>query len=192
MRMSVGQRPRPWVVFGCGATIETAFLPQRLFDLRSDFEIRVGTALSERAMDFVTLLTMQAICGDGLVYHRDNQLSHDGTPLHIVLRAIDLLVLYPATPRIIAECALGIIRCPVTRSFAFLDKDRILVAPTLHPAVDHRLYEPHLLRLMSLGCELVDNANRFVSWYEVRARVLARLSPAMRSPTEPIAMLPTD
>lgn len=169
-------RDKPWIVVASGATIETAFLPNRLLDLQVDFEITVTAALSPAALDFVAPIPLAAITG-GPVYHDNAQLdAASGAPLHAVLCEADLLVVYPASARMIAQCALGIVECAPTRLFAFMDKSKIVVAPALHPVMDRRLYDPHFETLRSLGCELLPTTDGLVCWADVVKHVEARLS----------------
>lgn len=169
-------RDNPWLIVAAGATLETSFLPNRLLDLQVDYEVSVTAALSGAARDFVAPIPLAAVTG-GPVYHDNAQLdAASGAPLHAVLCQADLLVLYPASARIIAQCALGIIECAPTRLFAFMDKSKVVVAPALHPAMDRRLYEPHFETLRSLGCEVLPAADGHVSWADVVSHVSSRLS----------------
>ena len=86
-----------------------------------------------------------------------------------------MLVVAPATPRILVECAQGSITCPVTRLFAFTDKARVIVAPALHPRLDPRVYRPHVAALRELGCTVVGGDDLFASFADVKAELARRL-----------------
>lgn len=165
----------PHVVFAAGGALETAFLPQRLFDLRADFAVRVSVALSPGALDFVTETAIGAVAG-APPYLQNREMDPSGLPRHVVLAEADWLVLVPATARIVAECALGIVSCPVTRLFAFFPKDKVCVAPAIHPKMDLRVYSPYLTRLRQLGCAVVGGADAFASWADVQGFVAPKLS----------------
>lgn len=164
----------PHVVFAAGGALETAFLPQRLFDLRADHRVALTVALSAGALDFVTPTAMSAVAGS-TVYLASTELDPAGVPRHLRLAEAHMLVVYPATARIVAECALGIVSCTVTRLFAFFPKDRVCIAPAIHPKMDARIYAPHLARLRELGCAVVGGEDAFASW----ADVLAHVTPAL-------------
>lgn len=180
----------PWVVFAAGGALETAFLPKRIFDLRADRLLRTSVAVSRGALEFVTKVAMAAVSG-GPIYEASAELDGHGVPLHTRLSEADLLVLHPATGRILAESALGIVSCAVTRLFAFTPKDRIVVAPALHPNMDRRIYDEHLKRLRGLGCTVLGGEDAFASWAEVESHIVARLSLAKR-PTSPRPVLLSD
>jgi hypothetical protein len=85
------------------------------------------------------------------------------------------VILYPATPRIISQAALGQITCPVTRVFAFTPKPRIIIAPFLHPDLDTQIYEPHLEALRALGCSVLQHDGKSSPWRQVAAGIGAAL-----------------
>lgn len=158
---------KPWVVIGAGATIETSFLPWRIFELTSDFSIKVSICLSKDASHFVKPIPLQTITGSP-VYQRVTQLDANGVPLHRVFCHAERLVVWPATARIIAEAALGLTTCAVTRMIAFMPKYRVVIAPAIHPEMDRRVYAPHLARLTELGCVVLGGDDLFASWADVR------------------------
>jgi len=162
------------VVFAAGGALETAFLPKRLFDLRADHHVRLSVALSSGALDFVTVPAMSAVVG-APAYTTNADLDGTGVPRHLRLAEADWLVVHPATARVVAECALGIVSCPVTRLFAFFPKDRVCIAPAIHPRMDLRLYAPHLARLRELGCAVVGGDDAFASWSDVRGFLSTKL-----------------
>ena len=144
-------------------------------DLRADYEVRLWSAVSERALDFVTPMALGAVC-ENTVYRSNDQLASDRRPLHVVARDADALVLHPATARIIAQCALGEVTCAVTRLFAFTPKDRVVVAPAIHPYLERSIYEPHVRRLRDLGCTVLGGDDLFASWADVRDHLCERLA----------------
>ncbi|MGE0708193.1 MAG: flavoprotein [Planctomycetota bacterium] len=167
------------VVFAAGGVLETAFLPYRLLNLQVDYGLRLRVAASPSALEFATRTALHAVTG-AEVYHQNSQFDRDGLPLHLALKDTPLLVLYPATARILAQCATGVVSCPVTRLFAFVPKERVLVAPALHPEMDLRLYRDHARRLAELGCEVLGlgaegAAELAPTWRELSERVAARM-----------------
>jgi len=58
-------------------------------------------------------------------------------------------------PGIIAECALGIVSCPVTRCFSFAVKSRVVFVPYIHPRMSPILYREHVQVIRSMGCAVV-------------------------------------
>jgi phosphopantothenoylcysteine synthetase/decarboxylase len=167
--------PRPWVVFASGATIETAMLPYHLLRLSTDFGLRLSAAISPGAKDFVTLPVLGALTR-GVVYHENTQTDPgSGLPIHLVWNQADLLVLYPASARILAQCAQGEITCAVTRLFAFMPKTRIVVAPSLHPEMERSLYQGHVSILKGIGCTVLAEADYWASWRDVEDAVVEAL-----------------
>jgi phosphopantothenoylcysteine synthetase/decarboxylase len=164
-----------WVVVAAGGVLETALLPYNLLHLVSCVDITVSTAISPAAQKFVTETALYSITKK-VVYH-ENQLFDPltGKPLHLAYSESDLLVLYPATARIIAQCAIGEVTCPVTRLFAFTPKDKILIAPAIHSRMDTRIYKPHLKRLQDLGCHVLsqpqDDSSPFSLWSEIELTI---------------------
>ncbi len=182
----------PWIVLAAGGALETAFLPKRVFDLRADYAVRTSIALSPGALDFVTLTAIAATSG-GAAYHANDQLDADGVPLHLRWSEADLLVVFPATARVLAESALGIVRCAVTRLVAFTPKERILFAPAIHPQMDRRLYADHVAKLVALGCAIVGDETLFAAWGEVERAIVERLSLTQRPRSaEPIVLTALD
>lgn len=159
--------PPPWLVVAAGGTVETSFLPQRLFNYLADFSVRVTVALSPGARDFVTTTALAAITGEP-VYTRGRQLDASQRPLHLALAEADRLLLCPASARIVASCALGLVTCPVTRLFAFIPPARVIVSPAIHPAMDRSVYAAHLATLRNRGCTVLGGDDLFASWQNVR------------------------
>jgi len=152
---SSGRRP---ITVAAGGTIETALLPYHIVHLLKFLPVIVRVALSSSAQRFVTPLALEGITRQP-VYTDIIQLdAMTHLPLHM-LYAEGPVVLYPASPRILAECALGIVSCPVTQVFAFADKASVLICPALHPRCTKWLYEDHLRRLETLGCTVLGVTN---------------------------------
>jgi phosphopantothenoylcysteine decarboxylase / phosphopantothenate---cysteine ligase len=179
-----------WIVVAAGGVIETSLLPYNLVHLRSCVDITVSTAISPAAEKFVTSTALQAITKN-LVY-QEQQLFDPLTnkPLHIAYSEADLLILYPATARIIAQCALGEVTCPVTRLFAFTPKERILIAPAIHSRMDKRIYYPHLNKLQELGCHVLNQHQEedalYSLWSHIELKIAEmleaeKLAPSTRS-----------
>lgn len=145
----------PPVTIASGGAIETALLPYRLVHLLQHLnDLEVRAALSPRAEDMVSSLALEALTHNP-VYVEDSRLNpRTGRPFHLDY-ADGVVVMYPATARMIAQCALGIIACPATRVFAFAEKQRVVVCPALHPRMDAGLYADHVKRLASLGCRVI-------------------------------------
>jgi phosphopantothenoylcysteine decarboxylase/phosphopantothenate--cysteine ligase len=166
---------RPWIVIASGAALETSLLPYHIVNLIAHYDLDVSVALSPNALEFVTPLALQAITKRH-VYVSNTQLdSRTSEPLHLVCARADLVILYPATPRIISQAALGQITCPVTRVFAFTPKPRIIIAPFLHPDLDTQIYEPHLEALRALGCSVLQHDGKSSPWRQVAAGIGAAL-----------------
>ncbi|MBX3230977.1 MAG: hypothetical protein KIT84_36570 [Labilithrix sp.] len=165
----------PTVVLAAGGSLETAMLPQRLLYLRADYGVEVRAAVSAGALEFVTRTALMGVTGS-FVYEPDTRFAPgSAVPVHLSLADADLLVLHPATARVLSQCALGEVTCPVTRLFAFSAKDRILVAPAIHPRMDRRIYEPHVARLRDLGCEVLGGPDLWATWHDAETRIVARL-----------------
>lgn len=161
-------------VIASGGTIETALLPGRVLFLRADFGLDVSLALSSGAREFVTLTAMRAVSGRE-VYHDNGQFDAAGVPLHLALARAEALVVYPATARILAECAAGSVTCPVTRLVAFTPFERIAIAPAVHAQMDPRPYREHLARLADFGCTVLGGDDLHADWAAVQSWLVARL-----------------
>jgi phosphopantothenoylcysteine synthetase/decarboxylase len=179
------------IVVAAGGAIETALLPYNLVHLLSCVDIAVSAAISPSAEKFVTETALHAITKK--VVYREDQLFDPltGKPLHLAYSEADLLVLYPATGRIIAQCALGEITCPVTRLFAFTPKERILIAPAIHPRMDKRIYQPHLDKLNDLGCYVLQGQDDspYSLWSQVELKVAEMLeAERLATPTKALTL----
>lgn len=164
-----------WIVFAAGGSIETALLPYRLLYFRADYGVALSAAASPGALEFVTRTSLAAVTGDP-VYDADARFDPGSArPAHLSLSEADRLVVYPATARILAQCALGEITCPVTRLFAFTPKDRVVVAPAIHARMDARLYEGHVDRLRSVGCAVLGDRSLATTWAEIEEHLAAEL-----------------
>jgi len=169
----------PWIVIAAGGTLETALLPYHLIHLKSFFEIDVSVAVSPAALNFVTETALKAITGMP-VYHEELRFDPiTGKPLHLRYSEANLLVIYPASARILVQCALGEITCPVTRLFSFSPKERILISPALHPRMDPQIYHRHLKKLRNLGCTVLGTSTGINSshspWPQVEHEIAERL-----------------
>lgn len=161
-------------VIASGGTIETALLPGRVLFLRADFGVDVRLALSPGALEFMTLTAARAVTGRE-VYHQNAQFDAGGAPMHLALAQAEALVVYPATARILAECAAGSVTCPVTRLVAFTPFDRVAIAPAVHAQMDPRPYRRHLERLAELGCTVLGGDDLHADWATVKGWLVARL-----------------
>lgn len=144
------------VVIAAGGAIETALLPSHLARLspwRDLFDIQM--VLSDGGARLVSADALRAITRMPVHDSADLVDPQCNEPFHISLSRSALLVVFPATARIIAAMALGIVECPVTRIFAFFDKSNVLVTPYLHPAMSVELYRPHLATLERIGTKLI-------------------------------------
>lgn len=168
-----------WVVIAAGGVIETALLPYNLLHLISCVDIHISTAISPSAQKFVTETALYAITKKA-VYHESQIFDPlTGKPLHLDYSESDLLILYPATARIISQCALGEVTCPVTRLFAFTPKNKILIAPAIHSRMDMRIYQPHLQKLQDLGCNVLnqsqDDSSPYSLWSSIELKIAEML-----------------
>lgn len=168
----------PSLVFGLGGTIETAFVPLRLFELLADYAVESGVALTREAETFVSPVALEGLTGRAP--YRGNAQFEAGVPVHLSWAEALLLVIVPGTARLLTECAGGSITCPVTRLFAFTDKARIVFAPALHPRFDLRIYRPQLERLRELGVTVLGGEDGHADWAELRQVLLERLQPPRR------------
>lgn len=174
---------KPSVVVAAGASIETALLPYKLFHLRAHIPVDLHVALTPRSLDFVTVAALKAITGNE-VYLHNTQFGDSGLPRHLILSSCKALVIYPATPRLVAECALGIVSCAVTRIFAFSDKHRVIMVPFIHPQMEKRLYLGHLQILSEVGCTILDQSPGTDSWQTVEERLSAQLGVPINVPSD--------
>jgi phosphopantothenoylcysteine synthetase/decarboxylase len=171
---------KPFVVIAASGVIETALLPYHLVHLKAHYNLKTAVAITPNGYEFATCTALRAI-SQHPVY--DKNASFDTAsekPWHIVLSGADLLVLYPASARVIAQCANGEITCPVTRLFAFTEKARIVICPALHPRFDMRIYIRHLDILENLGCHIlargIGERLELPSWDIVEAFVEQKLN----------------
>ncbi len=138
-----------------GGGLETAMLPYYVSRFLMTTPIKLGIALSPSAETFVSTLTLEAL-SQNPVYTEERKLNpYTGEPFHLIYSSADLLLIYPATPRILASIALGIIQCPVTRLAAHFNKKNIVIVPWLHPDHDEHIYWPHIETLVNRGCSVV-------------------------------------
>lgn len=157
------------VVLAMGGAIETAIVPYHIARLRAaNPELSIYTAVSDGAMQFITTTTLRGVTGNA-VYSSERKFDSFGMPSHLSNSKRDLLVIYPATARILAEMSLGIISCPVTRLFAFTKKENIIITPYIHEDMCWELYSEHLEKLANIGCKIVAPKGRY--WQEESAWV---------------------
>jgi phosphopantothenoylcysteine synthetase/decarboxylase len=157
-----GRDPRPaqplatTLAVAAGASIETTLLPFRLVQLLATYSrLKIRVALSPKAEQFVSVFALDGLLDDFVYTESRSYRPRTTIPFHLDFGTSDLLVLFPATARIVAECALGLITCPVTRLFAFKAKEQIIVVPHLHPAMDVSLYVDHLVRIERVGATVI-------------------------------------
>jgi len=163
------------IVIAAGGALDTAMLPLRLLHLRADYGVELAAAVSTGALEFVTGTALTGVTGNWVYDPETRFEAGTSLPAHLALANPDLLVVYPATARIVAQCALGVVTCPVTRLFAFTPKDRIVIAPAIHPRMDRRLYDGHVARLREVGCEVIGGAEYWATWAEVEEACVRRL-----------------
>lgn len=144
------------VTIAAGGVVGTAFLPYHLARMRIEMpSVTLRTALSPGGERFVTPLALRAVTGVP-PYTDDVEFEPvSGHPIHLEYASSDLLVLYPASARILASVAAGIVSCPVTRLFAFGRKDRTIVCPSLHPDMSDSIYRRHVELLEQVGTVVV-------------------------------------
>lgn len=170
----------PSLTIAMGGIIETAIVPYHILRLISEYpELQLYCAATPSALKFVTKTTLYALTRHD-VYDEALLFANDGKPAHLTYSSSQVTLIYPATARILAECALGIISCPVTRVFAFADKHSTIVTPILHPRMDSSLYSEHIQKLQNVGCTIILPSQGITwthesSWVKTRAAVIGRL-----------------
>jgi Flavoprotein len=177
--------PSATACVAAGGAIETSLLPYYFVQLLSTYpHLRLRAALSRKAQQFVSVFALDGLLDD-LVYTEDRPYRpQTAIPFHLDLASSDLLVIFPATARIIAECALGIVTCPVTRLFAFTAKDRVVLVPYLHPLISDQLYLDHLERMQRIGVTVLRPTTGLV-WTGESAWDTARLTLCRRLGLDP-------
>lgn len=194
-RMSKMQSPKNlWVVIAAGGTIETSLLPYHLVHLKSHLEIEVAVAISPAAQKFVTHTALRAITGKPVYYENQDFDPVTGRPMHLYYSEADVLVIYPASVRILVQCAIGEITCPVTRLFAFSPKDKVVILPFIHPRMDSQIYQEHIDKLSDLGCTVLTSQKEMQQsqspWLCVEQEIAKRL--AIKKVTSPSLVLQLD
>ncbi|CAO3439657.1 flavoprotein [Azospirillum argentinense] len=184
----------PSIVFGMGGTLDTSLMPYRLTQLRAFLpQLTVRTALSVAAERFATSTALRGITGTQVATASgDPFCAETGMPLHLSLADADMVVVFPATPRILVEAALGSISCPVTRLVAFARKEGVVVCPSLHPRLVSSVYAEHLERLTAMGCLVLPaDLDPAAGWKRIFALVSARFPGCMAADaTETAANVP--
>lgn len=184
---------KPFVVVAASGVIETALLPYHLVHLKAHYNLTLAVAITQGGKEFATCTALRAISQHPVYDNnaRFDRISND--PWHIKLSCADLLVLYPSSARVIAQCANGEITCPVTRLFAFTEKKRIVICPALHPRFDMRLYIKHLETLEKLGCHMLVNVVGerldLPSWNMVEAFIEQNLNIERLNPDDQVVRL---
>ena len=180
---------RPTVTFGISGTSEAAMLPYKLVHLLSHYGLDARAAITRGAGQFVTPIALRAITGhcvydDSIVFDEESQ-----EPLHLRYSAVDALVVYPASPRVVSECAAGSITCPVTRLFAFMSKDNVIFCPHLHPALARDVYVRHTEVIERLGCRvLVEKDLSPAGWGAVEAELKQKFDLRTQNPSEMVSL----
>jgi len=146
------------ITIASGGVLETSFLPFQLNVLQrvfADYNFKV--CISPKAEEFVSRISLKGITKNE-VYTEDSKFQNNSSsPNHLFFSNSDLLIVYPASPRIIVEAAIGNITCPVTRVIAFTDKSKILFAPTIHPQLNQKIYQSHIENLKKIGCSFLSH-----------------------------------
>lgn len=162
------------ITVASGGCLNTSLLPYFLVKLKSFYDVDIKCALSAEAQNFLQTIALQAITRSEVYINNAQMSAEHNSPLHIEFAKTDLLVVFPATPRIIAESALGIISDPVTRLIAFFPKDKILIAPAIHPELYQNTYLNHLATLEKIGCTIIKQGNEFseqATWNQVENQI---------------------
>ena len=133
-------------------------MPYWLATINSAFPaVELDVVLSRKAERFVTATTIQGLIGRRPYLEDGDPFQEgDGRPSHLVLADADLILLCPATPRILIEVALGSITCPVTRVAAFAEPSRVAIAPWIHPSLDRANYVEYLERARARGMHVLE------------------------------------
>ncbi len=145
------------LVVGIGGSLEASLVPYHLTYLKSHYDIDIKVAITKSAKQFVSVKSLKAI-SNNQVYFKNQQYDNDMKPLHLTYSNADVFLVYPATGRLIAEFALGIISCPVTRLFSFFNKPDIIIGPFIHTQMTKDIYTPHFNALKELGCMFSDQS----------------------------------
>ncbi|EDX82958.1 Flavoprotein [Synechococcus sp. PCC 7335] len=162
------------LVIAAGGALETALLPYYVVRLLTTTSLSVRVVLSPHALDFVTPTALQGLTEHPVYTEQIKFHPLSGKPMHLAFADTDLLLVYPATCRVIAEAALGIVSCPVTRVIAFSPKEKVIMVPYLHTAHHQMVYREHLGQLRRQGCEVVMPSDNDLCWKTESAWVAAR------------------
>src|SRR5690606_4641496 len=106
--------------------IETAMMPYYVSRFLMKTSVNVYIALTPNAEDFVSALSLQALSQNPVYTEAHKFNPYTGAPFHLTYSQSDALFVYPASSRILACAALGLIECPVTRLVAHTPKEKII------------------------------------------------------------------
>lgn len=155
------------LTIACGAALETSLIPHHAIHLLSHYNVAIRFAITPEAKKFVRRLPLEAISKYS-VYHKNGQLCKETKePYHKLFSASDLVIVYPATPRLLSEIRSGSITCPVTRLVAFTTPSRVMICPALHPNLSLGIYQPILQELQVRGHTVLGAISGVASWNEV-------------------------
>ena len=163
-KQSPNKTPRLTVTMASGGVIETAMLPYYLSRFLLTYDLDVRIALSSSAEKFVSSLALEALSHHPLYTENHDFNPYTGEAFHLSYSKTDCLFVFPASARILAQAALGIIDCPVTRLFAHFDKSKIIIVPWMHPDHDARIYLRHIHFLQELGCQVALESSGSLHW----------------------------
>lgn len=182
------------IILGLGGAVDTCLMPYRILRfLAFHPNVSIRFVVTAGALDFVTNDALRAISKQPVYAPGDKWDPLNSVPIHRSFSAADLLVVHPATARLIAETANGIISCPVTRTFAFFPKDRIVLGAAIHPQMDERLYRPAIDRLRSVGCKVVEAKTGEDHWGRVEQSVVSLLDlPTSQSSGQVVELFPRE
>ncbi|TGE15018.1 flavoprotein [Hymenobacter elongatus] len=173
-----------------GGVIETALLPYHLVHLTAHYDLNTRIAISQHAEKFVSELSLQCISKNAVYTENKDVDVVTGLPYHILYSHCDLLLIRPATARIVAECALGIITCPVTRLFSFVEKKKIIMCFMLHPRMEKNIYAQHIINLKNLGVMILGfEDERSTDWTNIEQVISQRLNLCKKDDVEQVRIV---
>lgn len=165
-------------------TVDASLMPYRLLHLKAHFpRLKIRAVCSAGALGFVTPDALRAITGYEVYVPGLNWSSEDHTPSHLSFSKCDMLLMFPITSRVIAECAAGITSCPVTKTFAFTPKGSVVIDCTLHPSLDRQVYASAVQRLSDFGCLVFEGAENGSSWNDLVSKIEKFLDMPRESPS---------
>lgn len=161
----------PLLIWAMGGTIQTGLNPYFMTYLVSHLNVSLACAVSPAAMNFVTLDTLRALSQKPVYRKKKKWHPITGRPYHLEYSNCDLLLVFPATARIIAESAIGNVTCPVTRLMAFTPAKKTLIVASIHPSMDEDIHEKNLKLHEECGRIVIRNDPIKSVWADIFQRI---------------------